>query len=121
MIQGFLRHVGDMARTPTPRTIQSAVVDFANSILDDDRLEFTFEEACEVAFAIGLSIATPVIRNLRALGFSMAPRAVPRRVRTISSCDNDRFFGPGCMNTCAGAGFFSVAGHMMGHAREMLY
>ena len=101
--------------------IRSAIVDLAYNVRDDDRLEFTIDEACEVAFGLGLSVTTPVIRGLRTLGFSMVPRPIPRRVRTISSCDHDRFFGPGCMDTCAGAGFFSVAGHMMGHARELSY
>jgi len=90
------------------------VVDLLNHVLDDDRLTVTYAEAEEWADMLGFSIPTPVIRACKRLGFDIGPRPAPvRRVRTISSCDHDRFFGPGSMNTAGGAAFTSAGGHLL--------
>lgn len=95
---------------PTHENLNAAVEEFANELLDDDRLSFTFAEAEAVAFELGYSIATPVIRALKTLGFTMEERPVVRRVRTISCNSNDRFFGPGSMPTHGGSGWEQISG-----------
>ena len=90
--------------------LQNAIEEFANDLLDDDRLNFTFSEAEALAFELGYSVATPVIRSLKTLGFTMEERMPERRVRTISSNSHDRWTGPGSSPTHGGSGWEQVSG-----------
>lgn len=76
-----------MSDTPELESVEA----FAEYLLDDDRTAFTFEEAEELAEALGLSVATSVIRDLKGYGFSMTPREFERRVRGFQANNHDRF------------------------------
>ncbi len=95
-----------MIDAPETQSIEA----FGEFLLAEDRTSFTFEEAVVVAKALGLSIPTPVIRGLKAYGFSMSERQVERRVRTISSSNHDRWYGPGSCKTHGGSGWEQIAG-----------
>ena len=99
-----------MNTTPTREDLNAAIVEFSNDKIDDDTLEFTFAEAEALAFELGYSIATPVIRALKAIGMEMVERRPERRVRTISCSSNDRFFGPGSIKSHGGSGWEQVSG-----------
>jgi hypothetical protein len=99
-----------MNTTPTREDLNEAVTEFANDKLDDDSLSFTFAEAEALAFELGYSIATPVIRALKAVGLEMVERVPPKRVRTISCSSNDRWFGPGSIKSHGGSGWEQIAG-----------
>lgn len=88
----------------------SSVDAFANFLLEEDRLEFTFEEATRLARDLGLSLPTPVIRQLKDLGFTMAPRHEPPKVRGFRTSSHDRFYGPGSCATHGGSGWEQIAG-----------
>lgn len=83
---------------------------FAEYLLDDERTEFTFEEATELAGALGLSVATPVIRDLKTYGFSMTPRQPERQVRGFHANNHDRWYGPGACRTHGGSGWEQISG-----------
>lgn len=83
---------------------------FGEYLLDNDRTTFTFEEACELAEAIGHSVPTLVIRSLKAYGFTPGVRCPEKRVRTISSSNHDRWFGPGSSPTHGGSGWEQITG-----------
>jgi len=87
-----------------------SIEEFGEYLLGEDRTTFTFEEAESVAKALGHSVATLVIRGLKAYGFSQEPRKVPRRVRTISTSSHDRYFGPGSSKMHGGSGWEQIGG-----------
>lgn len=88
----------------------ASVEAFAAYLLDDEREEFTFKEAEELAEALGQSVASYVIRELKSYGFTMTPRAIPRRVRGFRTSSHDRWFGPGSSKTHGGSGHEQING-----------
>ncbi len=83
---------------------------FGEFLLAEDRTSFTFNEACALAKALGLSLPTPVIRGLKDYGFTMVERQPERRVRTISTSSHDRWYGPGSCKTHGGSGWEQITG-----------
>jgi hypothetical protein len=88
----------------------TSVVAFGEYMLDNDRTEFTFEEATELSEALGFSIATPVVRALREIGFTMRERACEKRVRGFHANSHDRWTGPGACKTHGGSGWEQITG-----------
>ena len=64
---------------------------FTNELLENDRTEFTFAEAAQIADEIGLTVPAPVITMLREEGLTMVARQPPRNVRGFQSNNHDRF------------------------------
>lgn len=87
----------------SPQDIERAVFDEAEYLEGEERSTFTFEQADEVAREVGCH-PSAIIRGLKALGFTMLERTPARRVRTISSNSNDRWYGPGSCPTHGGSG-----------------
>jgi hypothetical protein len=87
-----------------------SIESFGEFLLEEGRTTFTFEEACELAQALGFSLPTPAIRGLKEYGFAMVERPSERRIRTISSSSHDRWFGPGSSRSHGGSGWEQVAG-----------
>jgi len=86
-----------------------AIEDFATELLDDDREVFTYAEASELGDEMGVH-AYVVIRELKAIGFGMAPREPERRVRGYRSNSHDRWYGPGACRTHGGSGWEQING-----------
>jgi len=99
-----------MHKPPTLEALEAAVNEFGESLLGDDRTTFTFQEAETLAFELGYSVATPVIRALKTLGFGMEERVPERRVRTISSNSHDRWTGLGSCASHGGSGWEQITG-----------
>jgi len=95
-----------MSTTPELESVEA----FAESLLDDERTEFTFEEATELAIALGFSVATPVIRALKEYGFRMAERQPERQVRGFHANNHDRWYGKGSCPTHGGSGWEQISG-----------
>ncbi len=95
---------------PTKAELDSAVLILGEELLDNERTSFTFAEAEALANALGYSVATPVIRSLKAIGFSMDERKPERRVRTVSSNPHDRWHGPGSCASHGGSGWEQISG-----------
>lgn len=95
---------------PTQAQLEASVLAFGEELLDNDRLTFTFAEAEVLAGELGYSAATPVIRALKAIGFSMEERKPECRVRTISSNPHDRWYGRGSSPTHGGSGWEQIGG-----------
>ncbi len=83
---------------------------FGEFLLDDDRTEFTFEEAEELAWALGFSVSTPVIVALKDYGFTMATRESERQVRGFHANNHDRWYGKGSCPTHGGSGWEQISG-----------
>jgi hypothetical protein len=83
---------------------------FGEFLLAEDRTSFTFDEACLVAEALGLSIPTPVIRGLKDYGFMMIERPVAKHVRGFLTSSHDRYFGPGASQSHGGSGWEQISG-----------
>jgi len=69
----------------------TSVEAFGEYLLDDERTEFTFEEAEELAEALGLSVAGSIIAALKGYGFTMAERVPEKRVRGFHANNHDRW------------------------------
>lgn len=83
---------------------------FGEFLLENERSSFTFEEAEELATALGLSMATPVIRALKEYGFTQEPRAIARHHRGFLTSSHDRFYGPGSSPSHGGSGWEQISG-----------
>jgi hypothetical protein len=83
---------------------------FVEYLLDEDRTSFTFEEACEVASAIGHSVPNVVIHELLDWGLTMIPREPAKLVRGYLTNSNDRWYGPGSSPTHGGSGWEQISG-----------
>jgi hypothetical protein len=83
---------------------------FAEYLVEDDRVTFTFHEAEELAEALKLSCPTPVIRGLREYGLIMEERPVTKRVRGFTSSNHDRYYGPGSSSSHGGSGWEQISG-----------
>ena len=83
---------------------------FGEALLDDERTEFTFEEAEELAEALGLSVATSVIVALKDYGFTMAERVPKKEVRGFHANNHDRWYGKGSCRTHGGSGWEQISG-----------
>lgn len=97
-------------------TVQVKIDEFVQELCEDERTTFTYTEADKLAELLGLSIPTTVIRGLKARGFQMEERQVPKHFRTIHSNSHDRWFGPGSMPTFGGSGWEQISG-FAGQAR----
>ncbi len=81
---------------------------FGEFMFDENRFEFTFAEAVELARALGVH-ESYVIKGLKAYGFWMDVREEVKPVRgAVFARDHDRFFGPGSMNSHGGSGWEQV-------------
>lgn len=83
---------------------------FGEYLLDNDRTAFTFDEAEALSGALGLSVATPVIRALKAYGFEQEAREPEKRVRGFLTSSHDRFYGPGAAKMHGGSGWEQISG-----------
>lgn len=88
----------------------ASVEAFADYLISDERSKFTFEEATELATALGQSNPSAVIRELRTYGLRMEERPVERHVRGFKSNSHDRWFGPGSSPTHGGSGHEQING-----------
>ena len=88
----------------------ASVESFADFLLADDRTEFTFDEAVALSEALGQSVPVYVIRGLKALGFTMEPREIPKEVRGFNSNSHDRWSGKGSCPTHGGSGHEQITG-----------
>jgi len=79
---------------------------FAEELLDDDRTEFTFGEASELAGALKCH-PSAVIRALKAIGFGMTARDPERQVRGFRSNSHDRW---SAYPSHGGSGWEQIAG-----------
>jgi len=86
-----------------------SIEEFGEYLLDDDRTEFTFQEAEEVAGEVGLHV-TAVVRSLKSYGFSMQTREVEKPVRGYRTSSHDRYYGPGSSKMHGGSGHEQIAG-----------
>lgn len=98
-----------MDDTTPPPELQS-VEAFGESILDDDRTEFTFEEAEGLAEALECSTTTVIQALKEDYGFTMAPRVPEKRVRGFRANSHDRWHGPGSCRTHGGSGWEQISG-----------
>lgn len=83
---------------------------FVQWLLDNDRDEFSFEEAEQLAKALGHSTATLAIRALKDYGLRMMPRQAPKRVRGFTTSSHDRWYGPGASPMHGGSGWEQISG-----------
>lgn len=90
-------------------TLDEAVASFGEYLLDDDRTEFTFQEAEGLAEEVGLH-PTVVIRSLKTYGFSMQTRVVAKSVRGYRTNSHDRYYGPGSSKMHGGSGHKQITG-----------
>jgi hypothetical protein len=88
----------------------TSVEEFVGYLLDEDRFTFTFEEAAGIAEALGQSVPTYVIRELKGWGLTMVPREPEKRVRGFQTSSHDRWFGPGSSPTHGGSGWEQITG-----------
>jgi hypothetical protein len=88
----------------------ASVEAFVDYLLADDRTEATYEEADELAAALGQSVPTLVIRKLVAAGVTVGARPMARRVRGFQTSSNDRYFGPGSSPSHGGSGWEQING-----------
>jgi hypothetical protein len=95
---------------PTSEAFKTIITEFVDFLLGDERTSFTFAEAEELAADLGYSLPTAVIHALKAAGLDMEERGVARRIRTISSNSNDRWYGPGSCPTHGGSGWEQISG-----------
>lgn len=70
--------------------MEKVIEAFAEDLLDDDREDFTFEEASELADQLGCHPSV-IIRVLKEIGFGMRPRSKGSRVRGFRSNSHDRW------------------------------
>lgn len=90
---------------PSPE--MTSIESFGDFLLADDRTEFTFNEAVALAEALGQSVPVYVIKGLKALGFTMEPREVPKHVRGFTSNSHDRW---SAYPSHGGSGWQQIAG-----------
>lgn len=102
MISGFMNNLAAL------------VAAFAEELIGNDRTEFTFQEALDLAEESGLSVATAAIRALQDWGFRMQARQPPKAVRGFQTSSNDRFYGPGSDKMHGGAAYDSMMIQMYG-------
>ena len=74
-----------------PAPEHASVEAFGEYLLADDRTSCTYDEAVELAEALGLSVPVSVIRELRTYGFEVGERPVPKHVRGFNSNSHDRW------------------------------
>lgn len=82
---------------------------FVAHLLDNDREDFSFEEAELLGKNLGRP-ASEAIRALKDYGLQMTPRAEPKRVRGFRTSSHDRWYGPGSSPTHGGSGWEQIAG-----------
>lgn len=83
---------------------------FVQFLMDDERTSVTYEEAVELAEAIGQSVPTLVIRALKGYGITVGARPVAKAVRGFNSNSHDRWFGKGSCPTHGGSGWEQING-----------
>ena len=88
----------------------ASVETFGEFLLDEDRTEFTYEEAVLIAKNLKHSVATLVIRDLKSYGFTMTERGIPKRVRGFTTSSHDRYYGPGSSKMHGGSGHEQISG-----------
>ena len=88
----------------------ASVEAFGEFLLAEDRTDFTFDEAVDLAAALGQSVPTLVIRDLKTFGFKMTPRPTEKRVRGYTTSSQDRYFGPGSSKSYGGSGYEQITG-----------
>ncbi len=88
----------------------ASVEAFVQYLLDEEREEFTYEEAAALAESLGHSTPTLEIRALKGYGLSMQPRESARRVRGVHTSSHDRWNGPGSSPTHGGSGNEQITG-----------
>lgn len=98
------------AKKPEPQPEQESVEAFVSFLLEDERVNISFQEAEELAEAMGFSCPTNVIRELRAYGVTVGERPVARHVRGFQTSSNDRFYGPGSSPMHGGSGWEQISG-----------
>lgn len=87
----------------------ASVEAFVESLLDDDRVAFTFPEAEHLAKGTGSSVPD-VIRALRDYGLGMVERQEPKQVRGFTTSSHDRWYGPGSSPSHGGSGWEQIGG-----------
>jgi hypothetical protein len=87
-----------------------SIENFVEHLLEDERSYFTFEEAVELAEALGLPVPVYVIRELKSYGLTMVPREPYKEVRGFRSNNHDRWYGKGSCPTHGGSGWEQISG-----------
>ncbi len=94
---------------PDPETVAAALDLYMDELLEDDRTSFTFAEAEKLAIELGFSIATAVIKGLKARGLTMNERQPERKVRGFRSNNHNRYCDPN-NKTHGGSGYEQISG-----------
>lgn len=82
---------------------------FAEFLMEDERTTFDHNDLAELG-AVTHRPRRNIRKELESYGFKLARRDVERRVRTISTSSQDRWFGPGSCPTHAGSGWSQIIG-----------
>lgn len=82
---------------------------FVEYLLADERNSFTYEEAVELATALGVHEFV-TIRSLKDYGLAYEGRQVPKQVRGFHANNHDRWSGPGSSATHGGSGWEQISG-----------
>lgn len=98
------------AKKPEPQPEQESVEAFVSFLLEDERVSVSFQEAEELAEALGFSCPTNVIRELRAYGVTVGERPIARAVRGFHANSHDRWSGLGSCKTHGGSGWEQISG-----------
>lgn len=92
-------------KTPPDEPEYRSIDDFCNFLKDDERTTFTAEDLTALRSYLEVS-ASDLRFTLKARGFTLFAREVPKKVRGFSTSSNDRWFGPGSERTHGGGGQF---------------
>lgn len=87
----------------------ASVEAFGEFLLDNDRTEFSFEEAELLAKELGVPVGS-AIQALKEYGLSMSFRQEPKRVRGFLTSSHDRWYGPGSSPMHGGSGWEQISG-----------
>ena len=82
---------------------------FAEYLLDDERDSFTFDEVSLLNTKLGMR-RDQIVKELEGYGLTYEPRGTEKRVRGFKTSSNDRWFGPGSMDSHGGSGADQICG-----------
>lgn len=82
---------------------------FAEFLLDDERDSFTFDEVSVLNTKLGIR-RSDIVKELEGYGLTYEPRETEKRIRGFKTSSNDRWFGPGSMDSHGGSGADQICG-----------
>lgn len=93
-----------------------AVEELIEYVLGDDRSEATWSEVVELSSELKLHESV-VIKEMKRQGLMVAEREIGRHMRGFRTSSNDRWFGPGSLESHGGSGAESMNG-FAGHPHK---